>query len=168
MTANPTRELLTAFLRDSSARCPACGYALRGASSDRCPECGSSLSLSVVSAKPRASMWWLASTFGAALAVLISLCLLVAMLDTVTATLVNPWLAQNVRAGMASRLELPNWRAIILLLACALLSGLLLAWLIHSRRTFATWPMWTRVIVGVACWLSPALVLGVIAWWTQV
>jgi hypothetical protein len=166
MTGASDRELLAAFLHDSVARCPVCNYVLRGCTSDRCPECGSALRLNVVSDKPRVSMWWLASVYGAALAAIISVFVLIALFEPLIVAMHNPGLSSSVQAGFAPRTELPNWGAIRIALACAALTGMLLAWLLCVRARFSGWPVWRRALIGVLCWLSPAAVIAIMAWWT--
>jgi DNA-directed RNA polymerase subunit RPC12/RpoP len=44
------------FLRGKDAKCPQCGFQLRGLASNVCPECGHQLALQL--AKPRGSEWY--------------------------------------------------------------------------------------------------------------
>lgn len=162
-----SRQLLTGFLANSDARCPACRYALRGCTSDKCPECGCELALVIAKAGRATSTWWFASIAGCGVSALISLLLLVSLLDNVAGVLRNPWLSQNVRSGFTSVSELPQWNRIFIVLAINALIGLLMAWVIARRRAFGEWSRPRRTWIGMACWLSPAIVLGFIAWLTR-
>ena len=160
-------DVLTAFLANSSARCPGCGYALRGCTSDKCPECGCELALGIVSAKPTTSTWWIASVFGSALSVFLCVVILTHFMTMVTAVLQMPGLVKSVRAGFASSNELPRWPAVFTMVILCLLSGGSLAWVIAHRRAFAQLPTARRMLVGVLCWLSPLIIFGFIALWTR-
>lgn len=50
--------LLTAFLAEGDARCPRCGYQLRGLAGNACPECGQNIELVVGPVHPGLG-WWL-------------------------------------------------------------------------------------------------------------
>ena len=164
----PSPSVVTAFLANSNARCPACRYALRGCTSDKCPECGCELALEIASTGgARTSTWWFASIGGCALAALLSIILLVSLLDGVVRVLRNPWLAQNVRSGFMPATELPHWARIFTVVAINAMVILLAAWVIAHRRAFEQWSPQRRTWIGLVCWLSPAIVLGLVAWLTS-
>ena len=162
-----SRELLTSFLANSDARCPACRYALRGCTSDKCPECGCELALAIDMAGGRTSTWWYAALGGCAVALLIGILMLISLLENVAGVMRNPWLSQNVRSGFTSVSELPQWNRIFAVVAVNCLVVLLAAWVIARRREFSGWSRQRRAWVGLVCWLSPAIVLGFIAWLTR-
>src|ERR1051325_11085739 len=53
---DPAQAKLSAYLADTDAPCPACGYNLRGLSSDTCPECNQKLAISIGLAEPHIGM----------------------------------------------------------------------------------------------------------------
>lgn len=166
MGDTPTQ--LTAFLANSDARCPSCRYALRGCTSDKCPECGCELALAIAAANnPAAPVWWYAAVYGCGVAVFLSLALLAQMLGKVVRVLEDPNLPTMVRSGFAPMGDLPRWSAIFVVVLLCLLTGLLLAWMIRQRRNFERWSAAKQVVVGALCWMSPAIVLGFIAWLTR-
>lgn len=55
--AAPDVRLLTEYLATRNAKCPLCGYNLRGLTSPRCPECGRRLRLSIGLTEPYLGAW---------------------------------------------------------------------------------------------------------------
>src|SRR5678816_291678 len=88
------------FFRSSDARCPSCGYSLRGNESDRCPECGAAVAVGLIVTK-RLSTWWLAGVFGAAISSAMSIFLLWPGFELIAAILYNPMMMAQVRSGFA-------------------------------------------------------------------
>jgi hypothetical protein len=159
------QQPLSLFLRDSDARCPACGYALRGCTSDKCPECGRALALTIASGASPGSASWIAAVLGCGLSGLIAIVLLIHSLEYVAFALHNPGAVQTVRAGFAPSSDLPRWSAVFGPLLLAMLSLAALAWLVARRRTFLTWTKQRRAWIALVCWLSPIIMLALIASW---
>lgn len=53
MRQDTAAPLLTAYLAENDAPCPACGYNLRDLTTDRCPECSQRIVLSLKLQEPR-------------------------------------------------------------------------------------------------------------------
>jgi hypothetical protein len=148
------------FFRTSDARCPSCGYSLRGCESDRCPECGAAITLGVIVTR-RVSTWWLAGVLGAALSVGMSIVLLWPGLELVAAILYNPMMKAQVRSGFAPMSTLPRWNTIWLLTIVMIFGCLTLAWLIASRPSFNRWTTKIQILAGGACLISPLIFLAI-------
>jgi hypothetical protein len=155
-------DLLTAFLRDSDGRCPACQYALRGCTSDRCPECGAKLSLAIA-ADQRHEAWWLAAVMGAATAWLMSAALLLMVLGPIASTVHDPSIFILVGRGQAPTSSLPNWPTTVGVCRLTIATSLWLAWIITRRRVMRGAPLPTRVVLLVLGSASPIITLGLIA-----
>jgi len=75
---------LAAFVAESEARCPACGYSLAGLAGEQCPECGVGLRLTL--AKRGRSWAWVYGLIGLSIgAGLLTLALAMLVLMLVTA-----------------------------------------------------------------------------------
>ncbi len=151
---NPTA--LQAALGDMDVCCETCGYNLRGCTSDHCPECGVPLTLIVGSSDAR-SGWWLASIFGSGLSTLISIVLLLHIIAPVAAVLQNP----QIRMGGFGT-SLPRWRSITFTLACALICGGLLCWVVVNRRQFNRLKKINRQLLGLVILASPLALIGLL------
>lgn len=156
------REILATFLAASDARCPACRYALRGCTSDRCPECGRELALRIVTGGAAHSMWWIAAIYGVGVAAFLSLVMLAHLLKRVIAVLENPNMPAMVRAGFTPQGDLPHWPSIFIIIALNGVAGIILACLIRRREAFARLNAFQQAALGGLCWLTPAIMLGVL------
>lgn len=156
--SDPT--LLAAFLADSDARCPACGYALRGGTSDKCPECGSRLMLEIASTN--GSAWWLAGILGLSASAVLTFLGVLGLSQMILNELQRPGIRSQVRAGFAPQSELPSWTPIILLAALLLLITLALARLATRRLPFMHWSWRRRMLIGLLAAASPLITLAVI------
>jgi hypothetical protein len=63
VSAADDRAALIAYLAETEAACPSCGYDLFCLRADRCPECNQALALSVQLVEPRLG-WWAAALVG--------------------------------------------------------------------------------------------------------
>ncbi len=113
-------QLLTLFLADRDARCPVCGYNLRGNRSSACPECGVSLDLRVGSVHLRLGAW---------IAALVGTCLPLGLVANLTAVV-----ALSLLRGGSSRAS--GWPTLITGLAMSALLAAVLWLLIWKRRSF--------------------------------
>lgn len=159
---NRSSELLTKYLADSEVRCPACRYSLRGCTSDRCPECGRELALRIVADGASRSTWWIAAIYGVDVAALLSILILASLMDRVISVLKDPNIPAMVTAGFAPQSDLPQWSSIFIVIAINGVVGLILALLIRKRDAFARLNAYQQAALGAACWLTPAIMLGIL------
>ena len=155
------KQAFNEFFSTSDARCPSCGYSLRGNESACCPECGAAIALGVIVTR-RVSTWWLAGVLGAALSLGMSIVLLWPGLELVAAIVYNPMMKAQVRSGFAPMSSLPNWTTIWLLTILAILCCLTLAWLIASRHSFNRWTPKSQILAGGVCLVSPLILLAIV------
>jgi predicted RNA-binding Zn-ribbon protein involved in translation (DUF1610 family) len=157
-----SNELLTSFLADSDARCPACRYALRGCTSDRCPECGTQLMLRIGSGR-ESSAWWLAGLIGLNISIAVILLCLIGLGTGVVTELQHPGLRAQVRSGFASSGDLPRWTPIMLLTIMLVALTLIMSYLATRHDAFARTSNRQRAVLGLLAAASPLITLGLIA-----
>lgn len=163
MAKSTDEELLRIFLVERDVQCPACGYALRDCESNRCPECGAALRLGVVERRSPAGLWWALGLAGCALSAVMSGWLLIALLRPLGTIMHDPRVIQLVNAGFSPVSDAPNWEAIIVSAFLTLCAAGAAMSLIVSRRHFTLLGRWCQVLIGVTCFASPVLLLGLLS-----
>ena len=161
---DPAAQALAHYLQSVDARCPHCGYQLRGNQSSACPECGAALRLALAMREHLG--WrgaWLAGVFGLTLASLVLVMLLALILRPLATLLHYPQVRQLALGGFASSDTLPNWSSIVATTALAILALTLLAIMLSSRRAFSALPRAAQFALGLAAAVSPLVVLGGLA-----
>lgn len=160
--ASLSRSLLTTFLAGSDARCPSCGYALRGCTSDKCPECGASLTLEIGIGRDT-SGWWLAGLIGLNVSIAMLFLLVIGLGASVVTELQNPGLRPSVRAGFASSSELARWSVIVPLTMLLVAQVMAMAALAARRASFTRMANPRRAWLGFLAGASPLVTLGIVA-----
>jgi hypothetical protein len=157
-------KLLTEFAAISTARCPSCAYDLRGLAGRHCPECGVRLHLAIIAPTGTFSISWWCALFGAAFTLLMSLRLLSEAGERVHRVLHDPAIVTMVARGFGSAGDVPNWMNIAFAAGWCLLSLIVIAALLASRRRYASMPPLFRVGMGLLGFLMPVMFLGVVYW----
>jgi hypothetical protein len=155
-------SLLLSYLSTIDARCPGCGYALRGCTSEQCPECGRGLHLAL-GAESRLRPLWLMSMFGPAVCVALSAWLLKPLLGPLqSATAIPRQTIVLTGAGLMPRTPPPSWNGLVLGLLLLLASGALLALAVGGRRRLSQMAPAPRLALALSLFVSPLLLLGLV------
>jgi hypothetical protein len=157
-------ELLTEFAAIATARCPSCAYDLRALSSSHCPECGVRLHLAIIAPTGTFSISWWCAVFGAAFTLLMSLRLLSDAGARIHRVMHDPGIITMTARGFGSTGDIPNWMNISFAAGWCLLSLVVLAALLASRRRYASFSPMFRVGMGMLGFIMPVLFLGVVYW----
>jgi hypothetical protein len=146
--------ILTAFLARTDARCPSCGYGLRGCPSGRCPECGMMLQLAIAH-RPRSAFLWWVGLFGFMLGLGPAIALAMELALPIGSWLTRDQTRQLIQAGLAPASAAPSASALAASTALALACSCGAAWLLSQRRSFATVPTGWRIASAALGVLSP-------------
>lgn len=131
---------LATFLADRDEPCPACNYNLRGLKTDRCPECNRELVLQIRLSEPRMGAWIAALAASAAMFGFNGLLVVYFLV----------WLMTRRYGGG------PSGGSIASLVISAILSGLIVLWLIRRRGAFTNLSKPARIGLATGVWLLTA------------
>lgn len=157
-------KLLVDFAAVSTARCPSCAYDLRGLGGRHCPECGVRLHLAIIAPTGTFSISWWCAVFGGGFTLLMSLWLLSNTAQQVIRVLHDPGIINAVARGFGSAGDLPNWMNIAFAASWCLLSLVVIAALLASRRRYTSLSAMFRLGMGLLGFAMPVMFLGLLYW----